>query len=79
MSSSSATGTESVIDAFALGREANNGCARGAALCHPTRGLKDGRLGYYQSSLDQDVILPAFPFLSLSFFFLKAPKVTVLQ
>lgn len=50
-------GTGSVIDALASGREADNGCGMLAVLCHQTRGLKDGALEYYQSFLDQDVML----------------------
>lgn len=59
-------GTGSVIDALASGREADNGCGILAVLCHQTRGLKDGALEYYQSFLDQDVMLSGSFSFSLS-------------
>lgn len=60
-------GRGSVIDALASGREADNGCGMLAALCHQTRGLKDGVLEYYPSFLDQDVTLSgSFSFFSFS-------------
>lgn len=62
-------GRGSVIDALASGREADNGCGMLAVLCHQTRGLKDGALEYYQSFLDQDVMLSG----SFSFFLFPPP------
>lgn len=59
-------GRGSVIDALASGREADNGCGMLAVLCHQTRGLKDGALEYYQSFLDQDVMLSGSFSFSLS-------------
>lgn len=59
-------GRGSVIDALASGREADNGCGMLAVLCHQTRALKDGALEYYQSSLDQDVMLSGSFSFSLS-------------
>lgn len=56
----------SVIDALASGREADNGCGMLAVLCHQTRGLKDGAVEYYQSFLDQDVMLSGSFSFSLS-------------
>lgn len=59
-------GRGSVIDALASGREADNGCGMLAVLCHQTRGLKDGAREYYQSFLDQDVMLSGSLSFSLS-------------
>lgn len=58
-----ATGRGKIIDVLAWGIAANNGCVIEAVLCHQTRGLKDGLLEYYQSSLDQDIMPPRIFFL----------------